>query len=80
MKRILPIAAVLLLFATACDSKSCKCYVYDGTNEPYRETEFVAEGSACSSLDYSRGTRYRVCLEYDEPDIDPSQIGQEYKK
>lgn len=80
MKRILPLAAALLLLAAACDSKSCKCYVYDGTNDPYREIDYVSEGSACSTLDYTRGTRYRVCLEYEEADIDPSQIGQEYKK
>ena len=80
MKRIIPFAAALLLLFTACDTKSCKCYIYDGTSEPYLETDYVSEGTACSTLDYTRGTRYRVCLEYNEPEIDPGQIGQEYKK
>ena len=76
-KRIIPIAALLLLLA-ACDTKTCKCYIYDGTNQPYVETEYISDGTACSSLDYTRGTRYRACTEYNEPDIDPSQIGEEY--
>ena len=77
-KIILPLIAIALL--AACDTKSCKCYVYDGTNTPQRVIEYVDESSPCSSLDYKNSTRYRYCLEYGEEDIDPSEIGQEYKK
>lgn len=78
-KRTIPFAAALMLLLTACDTKSCKCYIYDGANQPYVEIEYLSDGTPCSSLDYTRTTRYRACLEYDEPDIDPSQIGEEYK-
>lgn len=82
MKKIIfsSITVLLLTMVTSCDTKSCKCYVYDGNNTPQRVIEYVDESSPCSSLDYNRNTRYRTCLEYNEPDIDPTQIGQEYKK
>ena len=70
----------MLMAAVSCDTKSCKCYIYDGNNAPQRVIEYVDEGKLCSSLDYSRGTRYRTCLEYNEQDINPDDIGQEYKK
>ena len=80
-KLILSIAALAAAISLAsCDSKMCKCYIYNGQNTPYVETEYVQEGTACSALDYNRGTQYRTCLEYNEPDIDPNGIGQEYKK
>lgn len=82
MKKIFfPVIAVAILLAvSSCDTKSCKCYVYDGTNAAQRVIEYVDDASPCASLDYSRGTRYRICIENNEPDIDPSQIAQEYKK
>lgn len=82
MKKILftSIAILLLMAAASCDTKSCKCYMYDGNNTPQRVIEYIDEGSPCATLDYDRGTRYRVCTEYNEPDIDPNDIGQEYKK
>ena len=62
-KLILSIASLAAAISLAsCDSKMCKCYIYNGQNTPYVETE------------------YRTCLEYNEPDIDPNGIGQEYKK
>ena len=81
MRKILFIglATAALLFA-ACDSKSCKCYYYDGVNEPYAGTEYTDEGNACSSLDYSRNNNYRLCTEMSEPDIDPASIAWPYKK
>ncbi|MBQ2174052.1 MAG: hypothetical protein II453_02915 [Alphaproteobacteria bacterium] len=72
--------AIVAFVAVSCDTKSCKCYIYNGVNTPYREIEYVDEGSSCSTLDYSRGSQYRICTEYNEPDIDPTQIGREYKK
>ena len=82
MKKIIipTIAVVLVALAVSCDTKACKCYIYDGVNRPERVVEYVDESSPCSTLDYSRGTRYRICTEYNEPDIDPNEIGQEYKK
>lgn len=77
---ITALAVIMLAVASSCDTKSCKCYVYDGTNPAYRTTEYIDDASPCASLDYNRGTRYRMCLEYNEPDIDPNEIGQEYKK
>jgi len=73
------LAALLPLFAS-CDTKSCRCYVYDGLHDPYKQIEYVQEGTPCSSLDYNRGAQYRTCVEINEPDIDPGDIGQEYKK
>lgn len=73
------VLATLVALATGCDTKSCKCYYYDGINNPYMEIEYVSEGSSCSSLDYNRGTQYRLCTEYNEPTIDPGDIGEEYK-
>ena len=43
------------------------------------EYEYISEGNACSTLDYTHGTQYRICTEYNEPEIDPNEIGQEYK-
>ena len=80
LKRILTIAAPTLLLLASCDTKTCKCYIYNGNNSPYIEQEYISEGTSCSSLDYDRGTQWRTCLEYNEPDIDPNDIGQEYKK
>lgn len=82
MKKALLLTALALtaLLMASCDTKSCKCYVYDGVSTPYMETDYVSEGTPCSSLSYNRGTQYRECLEYNEPDIDPNEIGQEYKK
>jgi len=71
--------AVAMLMAS-CDSKSCKCYVYNGVNTPTVEIQYVSSSSPCSSLDYQSGTRYRTCLEYNEQDVDPNAIGREYKK
>ncbi len=81
MKRIIFSLALLALAAlmASCDTKSCKCYVYNGVNTPSLEIEHVSSGSPCSSLDYQRGTQYRTCLEYNEQDINPGEIGQEYK-
>ena len=82
MKRIVfSFFAIGALLATmSCDTKSCKCYYYNGNSTPYMEIEYVSEGTSCSSLDYERTTQYRQCLEYNEPDIDPGDIGQQYKK
>ncbi|MCR4816700.1 MAG: hypothetical protein K5842_05905 [Bacteroidales bacterium] len=80
LKKLLTIAAPTLLLLASCDTKTCKCYIYNGNNNPYIEQEYVSEGTSCSSLDYDHGTQYRTCLEYNEPDIDPNDIGQEYKK
>lgn len=82
MKKILIAATIAIVMTTlsSCDMKSCKCYVYNGNNTPERMIEYVDEGKSCTTLDYNRGTRYRICLEYNEPDIDPNDIGQEYKK
>lgn len=77
---ILGLTAGMAALLGSCDSKSCRCYYYDGVNPAYTETEYVSDGSACSSLDYHRGTQYRTCTEMDEPYIDPGDIGQEYKK
>mgnify|MGYP006988847054 CR=1 FL=1 len=80
-RKILSLSAMVLItfMATSCDTKSCKCYYYDGTNPAYMETEYVSEGTACSTLDYQRGNQYRTCLEMSEADIDPGSIGREYK-
>ena len=74
------IPAALLLLLASCDTKTCKCYTYNGMNTPTMEYEYISEGNSCSTLDYTHGTQYRTCLEYNEPDIDPGDIGQEYKK
>lgn len=81
MKRIVVpfLLVVMIAVMTSCDTKTCKCYINDGINPVDRVTEYVDEGTACSTLDYDRGNRYRICLENNEPDIDPSQIGQDYK-
>ena len=80
MKKLLLIPAALMIIALAsCDTKTCKCYIYNGANTPYMEYEYIAEGNSCATLDYNRGTQYRQCIEYNEPDIDPGDIGQEYK-
>lgn len=73
-------ASILLSFAS-CESKSCKCYVLNG-DQYVRETDYVDESSACGSLDryYSNGKPSRLCTEYNEPDIDPNDIGVETKK
>ncbi len=70
--------ALVAIFAS-CDTKSCRCYIYDGVNTPYKEIEYVAEGTSCSSLDYQRGKQYRYCTEMSDPDINPGEIGEEYK-
>lgn len=77
--KIIASAALLLMLYASCDTKTCKCYIYNGTNPAYMEYEYISEGNSCSSLDYNHGTQYRTCLEYNEPDIDPGEIGQEYK-
>lgn len=82
MKKVILIS-LIALFACAvssCDSKSCRCYIYDGVNPVYKEIEYVSDGTACSSLNYRNGNKYRSCVEMNEPDIDPNEIGQEYKK
>ena len=71
---------VAILLLSACNSKTCKCYIYNGTSTPYEATEYVSDNEPCSVLDYTRGVQYRTCLEYNERDIDPHDIGQEYKK
>jgi hypothetical protein len=82
MKRLtaLIIAIAMIAVLASCDTKSCKCYIYDGNNPAQRVTEYIDDGTPCGTLDYTRGKRYRICTEYNEQDIDPSQIGQEYKK
>ncbi|MCR5064544.1 MAG: hypothetical protein K6A67_02135 [Bacteroidales bacterium] len=80
-KLVIPtIAIIMLAIMASCNTKSCKCYIYDGVNRPERVIEYVDESSPCSSLDYTRTPRYRMCTEYNEPDINPDDIGQEYKK
>ena len=71
--------AFIAMLLCSCDDKPCKCYTYNGATV-YSETKYVGYSSSCSALDYSQGNNYRVCLEYDEADIDPDDIGQEYKK
>ena len=70
----------MIIALASCDTKTCKCYIYNGANTPYTQYEYIAEGNTCSTPAYNRGTQYRTCLEYNEPDIDPNDIGQEYKK
>lgn len=77
---ILALGLTLLFLAVSCDTKTCKCYTYNGLNTPTMDYEYISEGNSCSTLDFNRGTQYRTCLEYNEPDIDPNDIGQEYKK
>lgn len=67
------------LFAS-CDTKSCRCYVSDGVNPVYKEIDYVSENEPCSSLDYTSGSKYRLCTEMSDPEIDPGSIGREYKK
>lgn len=76
---LISIAVVCAILTASCDSKTCKCYLYNGVNTPYMEYEYVSEGTPCTSLDYDRTGQYRKCIEYNEPDIDPTEIGQEYK-
>ena len=71
--------AAALPFFSSCDTKACRCYVQDGQNPTYIVTDYVSEGVSCSSLDYDHGSRYRMCTEMSEPEIDPGQIGREYK-
>lgn|GEM_PF-1103674 len=78
-KKYYLVALLAFVALASCDTKTCKCYVYNGNNTPYIEQEYISEGSPCSSLDYQQGTRYRTCIEYTERDIDPNDIGQEYK-
>lgn len=82
MKKIIlsAFAVIILAIMASCNTKSCKCYIYDGVNTPERVIEYVDESKPCSSLDYTRTPRYRTCIEYNEPDINPGDIGQEYKK
>lgn len=75
----LTMAAAMPLIAS-CDTKACRCYVYDGQNPTYIVTNYVDEGVSCSTLDYNRSTQYRICTEMSDPEIDPGQIGREYKK
>ena len=80
-KLVIPtIAIIMLAIMASCNTKSCKCYIYDGVNSPERVIEYVDESSPCSTLDYTRTPRYRMCTEYNEPVINPDDIGQEYKK
>ncbi len=82
MKQIifLGLIAVATMIFSSCDTKECKCYVYDGVHAPYMESQYVSYDNSCSVRDYRNGTQYRYCLEMDEPDINPGEIGQEYKK
>ncbi|MBP5190499.1 MAG: hypothetical protein J6031_06250 [Bacteroidales bacterium] len=73
-------AIVAMMFFASCDTKTCKCYTYNGVSTPTMDYEYISEGNSCSTLDYNHGTQYRTCLEYNEPDINPDDIGQEYKK
>lgn len=81
MKKLTLISLVVLatIALSSCDSKRCKCYYYDGVHWS-QESEYVSEESSCSSLDFTNGMRQRLCLEENEPDIDPSAIGRDYKK
>ena len=77
--RLLAIAVIAVIAITSCDTKTCRCYYNDGVNEPYKDYEYVDEGTPCSSLDYERNHRFRMCTEMSEPEIDPHDIGQDYK-
>ena len=44
-KKVLTIAAPTLLLLASCDTKTCKCYIYNGNNNPYIEQEYVSEGT-----------------------------------
>lgn len=82
MKKIIlfSLAVVTITLMTSCDTKACRCYIYDGVNPVERVTEYVDAASSCYTLDYTRGKRYRTCTEYNDQDINPDDIGQEYKK
>ncbi|MBP5548791.1 MAG: hypothetical protein J6X58_07890 [Bacteroidales bacterium] len=81
MKKIFLFVAIMSAFLAmvSCDTKSCKCYVYNG-NSTIKEIEYVSQDQSCSSLDFTRGNAYRFCTEYNEPDIDPDDIARPYKK
>lgn len=61
--------------ATAYRTKECRCYdlVRDHWVGPSAKLTYY--DSPCSSLNNSR----RVCNEYDDPIIDPNDIGVDYK-
>ena len=82
MKKILLVAvfALSILAVSSCDTKTCKCYYYDGVNPAYMEYEYTNESNSCSYLDYKHNLSYRKCIEYNEPDLDPGSIAEEFKK
>lgn len=81
MKKIFILTAVVTVVAllNGCDTKSCRCYYYDGVNDAYMDYEYVSDNTPCSSLDYERNHSFRMCTEMSEPEIDPHDIGQDYK-
>jgi len=76
MKKVIILMAV---FATtmlvSCETKTCVCYESVGGHWTKNET-YADASEKCSNL----STNTRKCVESYEEDIDPSEIGIEYKR
>ena len=75
-KLLIALAAISLLGLASCGGKNCRCYerVNDRWTGP--TTTYASEGTRCNSLN----NNYRLCIEMDEPIINPDDIGVDYKK
>ena len=64
------VIAFVALCLASCDTKLCYCY-----ENGHEEEMYVSSDVACSAYSTNR----KGCVESNER-MDPSQIGQEYKK
>ncbi len=69
-KLFVPMAMLAVLTLASCGTKLCYCY-----ENGHEEELYVSEDVACSAYSTNR----KGCVEQNER-MDPSQIGQEYKK
>ncbi len=69
-KVLIAITAFAALSLASCGTKLCYCY-----ENGHEEELYVSEDVACSAYSTNR----KGCVEQNER-MDPSQIGQEYKK
>lgn len=76
MKKVtLTLSAMALLTLASCDTKQCRCYEYNGVRWVKEYTSTIA-GVSCQDLN----TSTYQCDEITDPEIDPSDIGEDTKK
>lgn len=61
--------------STSYRTKECRCYDLVGSHWNGPSSRMTYYDSPCASLNNSR----RVCNEYDDPIIDPNDIGVDFK-